>query len=96
MYGGFLNHIATHVGFQNIQNLIIGSDQEPSIRKSIREVFPKATNILCTRHLKQNFDLNLERKYNVVKSTRIELINKVFGKSGLCNADDLVKFDVRQ
>ena len=46
--------------------------------------------------MRENFDRNLETKYKVIKPDRIELINRVYGKSGLVNADDSIVFDVRK
>ena len=91
-----MQHIACEVGFDMIENLIIGSNEEAAIRRAIRETMPFATNILCTRHLRKNFEDRLTHQTGVDDKKRHELTNKVFGNNGLIFADDTVIFDIRK
>ncbi len=58
------------------------------MRKAIKVAFPKAHNILCTRHLKNNVDDHLRDKVGVSKPDRHKIMNDLFGTNGLINADD--------
>ena len=51
--------------------------------------------ILCTRHLIQNTENKLADKCGSEKKARREIINQLFGKDGLANADDSISFEVR-
>ena len=66
-------HIVTVVGYDKLQNLIIGSDDEKTIRKANRETIPQASNVLCTRHLSRNFDDHLKNKMGLMLSTAPKL-----------------------
>ena len=93
IYGAFLHFIMAGIGFEHVQNLIIGCDDEPAIRKAIKNVLPQATNILCTRHLRDNFDNNLKNKEGVNRTNRNVILDKVFGSLGMANAPDPIVFE---
>ncbi|WAR28744.1 hypothetical protein MAR_014448, partial [Mya arenaria] len=54
-FDAFFSHIASHLSDSELKRLVVGSDDEQALRKSIQRSFPGATHILCTRHLKNNW-----------------------------------------
>ena len=93
VYSVFLHFIMAGIGFELTQNLVIGCDDEKAIRKAVRDILPQATNILCTRHLREKFDNNLKNKEGVKQSDRLYILDKVFGPVGLANAPDAIVFE---
>ena len=75
--------------------MVFGTDNEMSMRNAIKQAFPNATQILCMRHLIQNTENKLADKCGLEKKARREIINQLFGKDGLANADDSISFEVR-
>ena len=61
-------------------------------KKAIRETIPQATNVMCTRHLRSNFDDHLKNKKGVNVLNRVKILKSVFGREGLCIADDSIVF----
>ena len=44
----FFSGIASHFTDEEIEKMVIGSDDETALRKSIKRCFPGATQIVCT------------------------------------------------
>lgn len=53
----FFSHIKQKIG--DVET-IFGSDEEKAINKAIHNVFPNATHLLCTKHMKDNIRRNLK------------------------------------
>lgn len=53
----FFSHIKQTIG--DVET-IFGSDEEKAINKAIHNVFPNATHLLCTKHMKDNIRRNLK------------------------------------
>ena len=94
-YATFFNHLSSELQATDCENLVIGTDNELSMRKGIRQGFPKATQVLCTRHLRQNAEQKLSDHCGVEKKCRNQIIDKLFGDNGIANADDTLTFDLR-
>lgn len=86
-YFTFLSHIRQKIGDTNI---IIGSD-EKAITKAISNVFPTATHLLCTEHIKDNIHRNLQDKIGCSREDREKIVKMIFGPSGIAkNSDDSI------
>ena len=73
--------------------MVIGSDDETAIRKSIKRCFPGATQIVCTRHLNNNVKDYLSKKVGVNDKDKKLIVNSLFGENGLTDANSTVIFD---
>lgn len=57
------------------------------------DVFNDSTRVLCTKHLRDNFNDYMQSKCGIKKSIRTRLIDEIFSDdNGLINADDSVVF----
>jgi hypothetical protein len=88
-YSRFFGHLSS----QLFQSLMIGSDVEQAMRKSALHFFPRATAVVCSRHLKENVGRKLDALLGKQSSTRIELSSAIFGTDGLISCNDVVAFD---
>ena len=50
-YFTFFSHLSALFRDEETENMVIGTDGETALRNAIRKAFPKATQVLCTRHL---------------------------------------------
>jgi hypothetical protein len=73
----------------------IGSDDEGGLTKAIDNVFPNATRLLCSKHIKDNVTDNTKNKLPITKDQRSDIMSNLFGNNGIINADDTTDFDVR-
>ena len=95
-YHPFFSCLAASLRGTDTSNLVIGTDDETALRQAISFNFPNAKNVLCTRHLHNNFDDYLKNSVGLKKTERSEFLNKyIFGPSGLLAADDSLIFDER-
>ena len=94
-YASFFCHLASKLNASDSDCMVFGTDNEMSMRNAIKQAFPNATQILCMRHLIQNTENKLADKCGLEKKARREIINQLFGKDGLANADDSISFEVR-
>lgn len=76
-----------------ISNLVIGSDEGQSFRKAIQRSLSGCTHILCTRHLRQNTNKYLEDQVGYPLRERQNIINAIFGETGLTAAKDIDTFE---
>ncbi|WAR14744.1 LOW QUALITY PROTEIN: hypothetical protein MAR_004849 [Mya arenaria] len=74
----FFSHIASKLSDSELKRLVVGSDDEQALRKSIQRSFPGATHILCTRHLRNNVKDYLCHKIRVRDNDK----NKILEYSG--------------
>ena len=73
----------------DLQQLVIGTDDEKAMVKAIKTAFPGSTHVLCSRHLKQNAIHKLTDDA-VSKADRNIIVDKLFGEEGIVNADDTI------
>ncbi|CAC5363955.1 unnamed protein product [Mytilus coruscus] len=59
---------------------------------AIRDAFPSATRLLCTKHLKDNLKHYLQNKIGVEVKERNQIMDNIFGKDGVVNANNTVDF----
>jgi hypothetical protein len=71
--------------------LIFGSDEEFAAVKALNLCFPRATRVLCAKHLKNNTIDNLRKSLPQPEVT--EIVSKLFGPSGILSSEDQVTFD---
>ncbi|KAK3104132.1 hypothetical protein FSP39_024650 [Pinctada imbricata] len=91
-YSNFFNHLRTKLTDVDKSRLVFGSDEEQAMVNSIMSAFPDSGHILCKRHLYQNTKQKLLDDC-VDKQDRQVILDSIFGKEGLINADDSVCFD---
>lgn len=89
------SHLKTKLADSDTSNLVIGSDQEGSLRKAIVNNFPDATHVICTRHIKQNVSERLKNGVGIRKGERQEIEKFIFGQEGITSADNSIIFDDR-
>jgi hypothetical protein len=94
-YSSFLHDIADNLTDTEIQNLIVGSDEELAFKNAIKRCFHGCTHVLCTRHLKQNVNKYLEDKVGYPITERTEILNSIFGANGLLEKTDIDTFSSR-
>lgn len=76
-----------------ISNLRLGSDDETAMRKALQLYFPRASTVVCTRHLKEDFLCHAhETAANADRNVK-EFVHRVFGDAGLTFCDDNIRFD---
>ena len=93
-YHTFLSHVKARLQDNiNTIDLRIGSDDEKGLTKAIDSVFPEATRLLCTKHMKDNVADYLKNNIGSTDTERSDIIAKLFGQGGLATADDSVDFD---
>ena len=84
-YLSFFNHLSailTDGLSPEDQNIIIGSDDEKALRKAIKQAFPNATQLLCTRHLRNNVLRYLTDKVPTARNDTVNYIRKTIWKIG--------------
>jgi hypothetical protein len=92
-FNGFFTNLASHLTDEEITKMVIGSDDEYALRKSIARAFRGSTQIICTRHLKNNVNDYLGKKVGAKENVRKEIINAMFGDEGLTEANSTIVFD---
>ena len=92
VYSFFLHKVAYKLGYERYDHLKLGYDEEKAIRTSIRQQFPGCSNLLCTRHLKNNFNEFLQNKIGLPKKDRLIISNKVFSHVGLISSRSKTEF----
>ena len=71
----------------------IGSDDESGLTKALDSVFPEATRLLCTKHMKDNVSEYLKNSLSSTDKQRSDIISKLFGSNGLVAAEDCFEFE---
>ncbi len=95
VYDLFFSHLASCFGPERQKRLVVGTDDERAMRRAIAEKLPLSSNVLCTRHLKSNVDDFLKNKVGLTLGQRQEVVQALFGPSGVVCADDSLIFDER-
>ncbi|MES9880449.1 MAG: hypothetical protein ABW185_06150 [Sedimenticola sp.] len=78
----------------NLNQLVIGSDDERSLVKAIVTAFPESTHVLCTRHLRQNTKQKLTDDAVSLRQ-RNDILEKIYGDGGILDADDSISFEAK-
>lgn len=73
----------------NLSKLVIGTDEEAAMVKTITSAFPESTHTLCTQHLRENTNQKLLDDA-VDKRDRNSILNKIFGSDVIINSDDSI------
>jgi hypothetical protein len=97
-YQRFLSHIQSKfekdIGGTQISQIVIGSDEEAALLKAIKQCFPSAVQVLCTRHLEENVRRYLTNKIGLDDKVRKTIISEIFGTNGLISCNDARNFEL--
>ncbi|CAC5358289.1 unnamed protein product [Mytilus coruscus] len=97
-YHTFFSHVKARIQESvRIIDLRIGSDDESGLTKALDDVFPYpgTTLLLCTKHMKDNVSDHLKNSVGCNDKDRLQIIDKIFGSTGLVTTDDSVEFDLK-
>ena len=94
-YSYFLHHISDHLTDTELSHLVIGSDDELSLKSAIKRSCVGSTHVLCTRHLRQNTNDYLESKVGLPKKDRNNICEMLFGENGLTESTDIDTYTSR-
>ena len=89
VFSSFLHDNADNLTQSQIEKLVIGTDEEMSIRTAIKRCLPGCTHVLCTRHLKQNANRYMENVVGFPLQDLKEVIDLLFGSNGVTQATDV-------
>lgn len=90
-YASFLSTINASLDSEN--PLIIGSDDEKSIRKAIKRSFINVYRVSCERHLKENAIEYLTKKVRTNAEERKKITKQIFDLNGLTSSEDQVQLE---
>jgi len=77
----------------DFQALTLGSDDELAMRKCLIHFFPRACIVVCSRHIKENIVRKLDELLGKSSDVRRQLLDALFGSSGLVSLENVVAFD---
>ena len=86
-----MRDVADNLTGLDLSYLIFGSDEEAAFKSAISRCFVGSTHVLCTRHLRQNANKNLEDPLK----DRQEVLSKIFDKDGLTHSRDIDTYTSR-
>jgi hypothetical protein len=92
-YGVFFGHMATRLMDCSQTELTLGSDEELAIRKSMAMFFPRASTVVCSRHIKDNIGRKLDSVLGAKSPQRKLLYDAICRSNGLMGCNDVVTFD---
>jgi hypothetical protein len=92
-YSFYFSHIAMQLMGCDVKLLTLGSDEEASMRRCMMHAFPAAAFITCTRHLNENAIRKVDSLLGTRSQQRSQLLNGIFGDSGLAACNDLITFE---
>ena len=92
-YSVFFSHLAFLLADCDVSQLIIGSDDEKSMRKSLMQAFPRLTAVVGSRHLHENTKHYLINKVSATSHDRKVLKNAIFRADGITSCTDVVTFE---
>jgi hypothetical protein len=79
--------------FFNCHFSVLIDKVESGLTKALDSVFPEATRLLCTKHMKDNVSEYLKNSLSSTDKQRSEIISKLFGSNGLVAAEDAFEFE---
>ena len=101
-YKTFLEHIKTElesdigaVELRLPEHIEFGTDDEKALTKAIDHVFPSATRVLCTKHMKDNVKHYLQNKVGMEQPIRECVMDKIFGTDGIADANCTIDFEAK-
>ena len=94
-YNHFFSSLSSTLRKVDTSKLVLGTDDETSLRQVIKFNFPAASNILCSRHLFINTVDYLRNKVGLNKADRHDMVDRLFGSCGLTDSQDPEIFDER-
>ena len=77
------------------KDIEFGTDDEKPLTKAIDYVFPSATRLLCTKHLKDNVNHYLQNNVGIEKGLRENVMSRIFGEDGITDANSTIDFESR-
>lgn len=80
-YCQFMHDIADNLTDTELTNLTIGSDEELAFKSAITRCFHGSTHVLCSRHLKQNAEKQMEDQVGYPLIERQVILNNIFGQT---------------
>lgn len=93
-YCDFLSKMRSAFGFHvPVDKIVFGSDEESALVNAIKTTFPGSQHILCTSHLKENAQRNLQYAPEKIKNN---LISSIFGSSGLLFSQSQVSYNLER
>ena len=93
-YCQFFLHLKMKLASSPLGQLVIGSDDEHALVKSVTTAFPESTHILCIRHLRKNALQKLTDDA-VTLTDRNSLLDMIFGDKGIVASDDSICFEAK-
>ncbi|XP_060555812.1 uncharacterized protein LOC132716534 [Ruditapes philippinarum] len=94
-YKIFMHHIADRLTDNEIDNLVIGTDEELAFKTAIHRCFSGATHVLCTRHLKNNTLKYMEEHSGCTLKERQNICGLIYDKNGITESMDDDTLNVR-
>ena len=79
-FNTFFSHVKALLD-SNVQciDIRIGSDDEGGLTKAIDNVFPNATRLLCSKHIKDNVTDHIKNKLPITKDQCSDIMSNLFG-----------------
>ena len=101
-YKTFLEHIKTElesdigaVELRLPEHIEFRTDDEKALTKANDHVFPSATRVLCTKHMKDNVKHYLQNKVGMEQPIRECVMDKIFGTDGIADANCTIDFEAK-
>ena len=92
-YADFFGHLSAKLMGCDFQALTLGSNDELALRKCLTHFFPRASIVICARHLRENVGRKLDELVGKTSEVRRRVMNALFGTQGLASVDNVVSFD---
>ena len=97
-YHRFFAHLQSKLGTDisgTQSRIVIGSDREAALTMAIKQCFPSAVQLLCTRHLQEKVRRYLCNKVGANKQIKKKIIKDIFGKDSLTTCSDVKEFELK-
>lgn len=88
VYNQFMSELSRHLTREEQTNILFGSDEEATLRNSIRHNFPFSKSFVCSRHLKNNVKRNLSDQIGMGQNDREKIVHELFGVNGIWSESD--------
>jgi len=87
-YSDFFVHLSSKFIGCDFQALTFGSDDELALRKCMVHFFPRASIIVCSRHIRENVGHKLDDLTGKTSDVRCRIMDAPFGTQGLVSMDN--------
>jgi hypothetical protein len=91
VYNQFMSELSRHLTREEQTNILFGSDEEATLRNSIRHNFPFSKSFVCSRHLKNNVKRNLSDQIGMGQNDREKIVHELFGVNGIWSDSEIIK-----